>query len=73
MALVVTAQQAKVLVAFRRSTMATELYNIAVDLLNARREEYEETTPATEALRLGVVDAKHTLAVLFEDTIEIKE
>ena len=70
MALVLTAQQARVLIAFRRSSMSRELYEIAVEILDARREAYEET-PATEALRLDVADAKSTLNVLFEAEIEV--
>lgn len=73
MALEVTANQAKVLVAFRRSNMAADVYNIAVELLNQRREAYEETVPASEELRMAVLDTKLTLAVLFEEEITVKE
>jgi|688.fasta_scaffold1813828_2 hypothetical protein len=73
MALDLTRQQAKVLVSFRRSTVAKELYEIAVGVLDARRAAYEETHPASEELRHAVNDAKSTLGVLFEDEIAIKE
>lgn len=73
MALELSAQKAKVLVAFRRSNMAKDIYEIAVDLLDQARSDYEETVPATEHLRLTVLDVKQTLTVLFEDEIQVKE
>lgn len=71
MPLQLTAQQAKVLVSFRRSNVAKEVYEIAVGILDARRAAYEETHPASEELRYAVLDAKSTLDVLFEGEISI--
>lgn len=73
MALKLTQQQAKVLTAFRRSAMSNDVHAIARQILVERREEYETTEPASEELRLLVLDAKSTLSVLFEEDITIKE
>lgn len=73
MALELTRQQAKVLLAFRRSSMATDVRSIVRGILDARREVYENTEPASEAARQLVQDTKETLNILFDDEVTVKE
>ena len=70
---ILTKQESKVLLAFRRGATSKDIRAILERNLTMARSSYEDTEPANEFLRQDVVAAKRILDMLFTDTIELEQ
>lgn len=66
----VTQDEARALVAFRRSVAAPLVRGIVERELAACREKYE-TNPASELNRAAVLENRNILAALFDNPLEL--